>query len=187
MNDTIELLARRRSAPALALAEPGPTSQEVETILGIAARVPDHGKLAPWRFIVFAGEGRDRAGAIVADVFGKANPGADASQLATERKRFSLAPLVIGVVSRAGPHEKIPEWEQVLSAGAVCMNLIVAANAMGYTTVWLTEWYAYDRAVLDRLGVAAHEKVAGFVHVGRAPGPRDDRPRPVLADIVTRF
>jgi nitroreductase len=187
MNDTIELLARRRSAPALALAEPGPTPQEIEMMLGIAARVPDHGKLAPWRFVVFAGEGRDRAGAIVADVFAKANPAAGESELATERKRFSLAPLVIGVVSRAGPHEKIPEWEQVLSAGAVCMNLIVAANAMGYTTVWLTEWYAYDRAVLDRLGVGAHEKVAGFVHIGRAPGPREDRLRPVLAEIVTRF
>ncbi len=187
MNDTIALLAKRRSAPALALAEPGPTAQEIETILGVAARVPDHGKLAPWRFIVFAGEARDRAGAIVAEVFAKANPSADEAQLATERKRFSLAPLVIGVVSRAGPHEKIPEWEQVLSAGAVCMNLIVAANALGFATVWLTEWYAYDRAVLERLGIAANEKVAGFVHVGRAPGPRDDRPRPVLADIVTRF
>jgi nitroreductase len=94
---------------------------------------------------------------------------------------------VIGVVSRAGPHQKIPEWEQVLSAGAVCMNLIVAANALGYASVWLTEWYAYDRAVLDRLGVEPREKIAGFVHIGRAPGPRDDRPRPVLADIVTRF
>jgi len=126
-------------------------------------------------------------GAIVAEVFAKANPGADQLQLATERKRFSLAPLVIGVVSRAGPHEKIPEWEQVLSAGAVCMNLIVAANALGYASVWLTEWYAYDRAVLDRLGIAPHEKIAGFVHIGRAPGPREDRPRPVLADVVTRF
>ncbi len=85
MNDTIELLARRRSAPALALAEPGPTAQEIETMLGVAARVPDHGKLAPWRFVVFAGEGRDRAGAIVAEVFAKANPGADESQLATEK------------------------------------------------------------------------------------------------------
>jgi nitroreductase len=187
MNDTIELLARRRSAPALALVEPGPTAQEIDTMLGIAARVPDHGKLAPWRFIVFAGDGRDRAGAIIADVFAAANPGADASQLATESKRFSLAPLVIAVVSRAGPNAKIPEWEQVLSAGAVCMNLIVAANALGYTTVWLTEWYAYDRTVLDRLGVAADEKIAGFIHIGRAPGPREDRVRPVLSDIVTRF
>lgn len=187
MNETIELLAKRRSAPALALAAPGPTKEEIEIMLGIAARVPDHGKLAPWRFVVFAAESRDRAGAIVADVYAAANPGADAAQLATERKRFSLAPLVIGVVSRAKPHEKIPEWEQVLSAGAVCMNLIVAANAMGYQTVWLTEWYAYDRAVLERLGVAADEKIAGFVHIGRAPGPREDRPRPVLADIVSWF
>jgi nitroreductase len=186
-NETIELLSRRRSAPALALAEPGPTPREIETMLAIASRVPDHGKLAPWRFIVFSGESRDRAGAIVAEVFATANPDADPSRLATETKRFSLAPLVIAIVSRAGPHEKIPEWEQILSAGAVCMNLIVAANALGYATVWLTEWYAYDRAVLAQLGLAAHEKVAGFVHVGRAPGPRDDRLRPVLGDLVTRF
>jgi nitroreductase len=187
MNDTIELLTRRRSAPALILAEPGPTPQELETILGIAARVPDHGKLAPWRFIVFAGAARDRAGAIVAEVYGKTHPGADAAELAAERKRFSLAPLVIGVVSRAGPHVKIPEWEQVLSAGAVCMNLIVAANALGFATVWLTEWYAYDRAVLEGLGIAESEKIAGFVHIGRAAGIREDRPRPVLAEIVTSF
>jgi nitroreductase len=187
MNETMALLARRRSAPALALGQPGPLPEEIEKILAIAARVPDHGKLAPWRFIVFAGEGRDRAGAIVAEVFAKANPAADEAQLATERRRFSLAPLVIGIVSRAGPHQKIPEWEQVLSAGAVCMNLIIAANALGYASVWLTEWYAYERTILDRLGLAEHEKIAGFVHIGSAPGPRDDRPRPVLADIVTRF
>lgn len=187
MNETIHLLKKRRSAPALALTPPGPTAEELETILCIASRVPDHGKLAPWRFIVYEGEGRDRAGEIVADVYAKAHPGADSSELAFEKRRFSLAPLVIGVVSRAGPHEKIPEWEQVLSAGAVCMNLIVAANALGFASVWLSEWYAYDRAALGRLGIGENEKVAGFIHIGRAPNPREDRPRPALADIVTRF
>ncbi len=187
MNDTIALLASRRSAPAATLSEPGPNAAEIDILLKVAARVPDHGKLAPWRFIVFEGEARDRAGAIVAELYAKAHPGSDAGRLETERKRFSLAPLVIGVVSRAAPHEKIPEWEQVLSAGAVCMNLIVAANALGFASVWLSEWYSYDRAALARFGLGDAEKIAGFVHIGRAPGPREDRPRPALADIVTRF
>ena len=187
MNDTIELLKARRSAPAATLSEPGPSAQDIEILLQIAARVPDHGKLAPWRFIIFEGEGRGRAGEIVAAVYAKAHPGADAGRLETEKKRFSLAPLVIGVVSRAAPHEKIPEWEQVLSAGAVCMNLIVAANAQGFASVWLSEWCAYDREVLARLGVGENERIAGFIHIGRNAGPREDRPRPALADIVTRF
>jgi nitroreductase len=90
-------------------------------------------------------------------------------------------------VSRAGPHGKIPEWEQILSSGAVCMNLTIAANAMGFATSWLTEWYAYDRAVLARFGLAEHEKMAGFLHIGTASAPREDRPRPALADVVTTF
>ncbi|MGP0060415.1 MAG: nitroreductase [Beijerinckiaceae bacterium] len=187
MNTTLELLATRRSAPANLLAPPGPTAQELETLLTLATRVPDHGKLAPWRFILFEGEGRERAGAIIADVYAKANPGADSARLEAERKRLALAPLVVAVVSRAAPHVKIPEWEQVLSAGAVCMNLTIAANAMGFATVWLTEWYAYDRGVLAGLGLGESEKIAGFVHIGMAPGPREDRARPDLGDLVTRF
>jgi nitroreductase len=101
--------------------------------------------------------------------------------------RLSHAPLVVAIVSRAAPHAKIPEWEQVLSAGAVCMNLIAAAKALGFASVWLTEWYAYSADVLARLGLGAHERIAGFVHIGRCDAPREDRVRPVLADIVTRF
>jgi nitroreductase len=187
MNNMIELLKARRSAPAASLSEPGPSDRDIETLLQIAARVPDHGKLAPWRFIVFEGEGRRRAGEIVADVYAKAHPDADAKRLENEKRRFSLAPLVIGVVSRAAAHKKIPEWEQVLSAGAVCMNLIVAANAQGFASVWLSEWYAYDRVVLARFGVSENEKIAGFIHIGCNGGPREDRPRPALIDLVTRF
>ncbi len=187
MNATIDLLKTRRSAPAATLAEPGPTEAELEIILAIGSRVPDHGKLAPFRFLLFKEEGRKLAGEVIADVFAAANPAADADRLAGERRRLAQAPLVIAVVSRAGPHEKIPEWEQIMTAGAVCMNLIIAANALGFAAVWLTEWYAYDRAVLDRFGLAPSEKIAGFIHIGRNAGPRDDRPRPALADIVTSF
>lgn len=186
MNDTIRLLETRRSAPVPALGAPGPSGDQVETLLKLATRVPDHGKLAPWRFILFVGEERARAGAIIAEVFAAAHPEADAARLDVERRRFA-APLVVGVVSRAAPHVKIPEWEQVLSSGAACMNLVVAANAMGFATSWLTEWYAYDRAVLERFGLAPHERMAGFVHIGTAPGSREDRVRPALADVVSTF
>lgn len=185
MNDFINLLETRRSAPVPFLVAPGPTPDQIETLLTVAARVPDHGKLVPWRFILFAGEARARAGAIVAEAFAAANPDAG-NRADLERRRFS-APLVVGVVSRAAPHKKIPEWEQVLSSGAVCMNLCIAANAMGFATSWLTEWYAYDRAVLDRFGLEPHERMAGFVHIGTASAPREERPRPALADIVTTF
>ncbi len=186
-NSTISLLQKRRSAPAASLTAPGPSSSEIQTILEIAARVPDHGKLAPWRFVLFEEEGRNRAGQIVAEVYGRLHPEADSGKLAVERARFSYAPLVIGVVSKAGPHEKIPEWEQVLSAGAVCMNLIVAANALGFASVWLSEWYSYDREVLSRLGLSENEKIAGFIHIGRPQSPREDRQRPSLEEITTHF
>lgn len=187
MNATIDLLKGRRSAPALSLTEPGPTDAELETLLTVAARVPDHGKLARFRFILFKGDERTRASDIIADAYLAKNPQPDPDQLRIEKRRLSMAPLVVAVVCRAGPHEKIPEWEQVMTSGAVCINLIVAANAMGFATVWLTEWYAYDRGVLERFGVEPAEKIAGFIHIGRNPNPRDDRPRPALADIVTSF
>ena len=186
MNVTLDLLKTRRSAPVPMLAEPGPDTEQIEALLACAARVPDHGKLAPWRFIVFSGASRERAGSIIADAYAAANPQAEAKRLDIERRRFA-APVVVAVVSRAGPHVKIPEWEQVMSAGAVCMNLTVAATAMGFATSWLTEWYAYDRAVLARFSLGADEKVAGFIHIGTAPGPREDRSRPVLAELVTTF
>src|SRR5271157_1291241 len=104
-----------------------------------------------------------------------------------ERQRLARAPLVIAVISRAAPHVKIPEWEQVLSAGAATMNLVTAAHALGYGANWITEWYAYDRAVLDALGLLPHERIAGFIHIGRPPGPPEDRPRPPLNEIAVRF
>jgi len=186
-NTTISLLQKRRSAPAATLSSPGPSSAEIKTMLEIAARVPDHGKLAPWRFIVFEGEGRERAGEIVAEVYSRLRTDAEPEKIAVERARFSHAPLVIGVVSKAGPHEKIPEWEQVLSAGAVCMNLIVAANALGFASVWLSEWYSYDPEVLSRFGLNQNEKIAGFIHIGRPQAPREDRPRPSLEQLTAHF
>ena len=183
----IDLLRKRRSLKPVELVEPGPSPSELDTLLTIASRVPDHGKLTPWRFIVFAGPARLKAGAAIAAAFTAKYPDAKAEQVDFERNRLTRAPLVIAVVSRAAPHAKIPEWEQVLSSGAAAMNLLTAAHALGFGATWITEWYAYDRAVLDALGLAAHEKIAGFVHIGRPAQVPEDRPRPALADIVTRF
>lgn len=186
-NDTLTLLKTRRSTPPLALAAPGPDAAQLEALLTVASRVPDHGKLAPWRFIVLQGEGRERGARIVRDVFVADRPEATEAQVDLEYRRLLHAPLVICVVSRAAPHPKIPEWEQILSAGAVCQNLLVASAAMGFGAMWLTNWFAFDRRVLSALGLAEGEKVAGFIHVGTKTAPQEDRPRPALADIVTHF
>jgi nitroreductase len=187
MPDALELLKTRRSVKPIELVAPGPTPDELETLLTIASRVPDHGKLTPWRFIVFSGDARMKAGEAIAKVFKADHPEAKEEHVDVERQRLARAPLVIAVVSRAGPHVKIPEWEQVLSAGAAAMNLVTAAHALGFAATWITEWYAYDRRVLDALGLAPNEKIAGFVHIGRPKQPPEDRPRPPLSEIVTRF
>jgi nitroreductase len=187
MPDALELLTTRRSFKAIELAGPAPSAAEIDTLLTVASRVPDHGKLTPWRFIVFEGEARRSAGAAIAAAFRVKYPDAKPEHVEAERERLARAPLVVAVVSRAGPHVKIPEWEQVLSVGAAAMNLVLAAHALGYGASWTTEWYAYDRGVLDALGLAPHERIAGFIHIGKPPGPPGDRPRPQLHEIATRF
>ena len=187
MPDALELLKTRRSIKPIELVGPPPSAAEIETLLTIASRVPDHGKLVPWRFIVFEGDSRLAAGEAIVAAFRSKYPQANTEQIAAERGRLARAPLVIAVVSRASPHLKIPEWEQVLSAGAAAMNLVLAAHALGYGASWITEWYAYDRGVLDAFGLAANERIAGFVHIGRSIEPPADRPRPPLGEIATRF
>ena len=185
--DAIDLLKVRRSVKPREMTAPGPSPAELETILTIAARVPDHGKLTPWRFIVFEGDARLRAGEIIAKVFAQKNPQATAADIEVEKKRLTDAPLVIAVVSLTKPHPKVPAWEQELSAGASAMNIVTAATALGYGACWLTGWFAFDRDVLDGFGLKADEKLAGFVHIGTPSRPSEDRPRPALSEIVTRF
>ncbi|MBR0715080.1 nitroreductase [Bradyrhizobium liaoningense] len=187
MPDAIELLKTRRSVKPREMTGPGPSPAELETILTIGARVPDHGKLAPWRFIVFEGDARMRAGEVIARVFSRKNPGAAAANIEVEKRRLTDAPLVIGIVSFTRPHPKVPAFEQELSAGASAMNIVTAASALGYGACWLTGWFAFDRDVLDGLGLKADEKLAGFVHIGTPTKPSEDRPRPALSEIVTRF
>jgi len=185
--DALDLLKTRRSVKPREMSGPGPSPAELETILTIGARVPDHGKLSPWRFIVFEGDARARAGDVIANVFARKNPGAAPAEIDVEKRRLTDAPLVIGIVSFTKPHPKVPAWEQELSAGASAMNMVTAAAALGYGACWLTGWFAFDRDVLDGLGLKADEKLAGFIHIGRPTKASEDRPRPALADIVTRF
>lgn len=187
MNATLDLLKTRRSVPAAFLAAPGPRPDELETLLTIASRVPDHGKLAPWRFIVIEGEGRMEAGRRMAAILAARDAEVSEARLEEERQRFARAPLVVAVVGRAAEHVKIPVIEQIYSAGAVCLNLEVAAHAMGYAACWLTEWIAYDAEARAAFGLSAAETIAGFIHIGTPTIQPTDRPRPALDDIVSRF
>src|SRR5436190_21009827 len=187
MPEALDLLKTRRSVKPMLLTGPGPSSAELDSLLTVASRVPDHGKLTPWRFIVFQGPAREAAGEKIASVFRSSHPEATTEQIEFERKRLARAPLVIAVVSRAGAHVKIPEWEQVLSAGASAMSLVLAAHALGYAANWITEWYAYDRRVLDALALKENERMAGCVHIGTPAHAGTERPRPGLHEIASRY
>lgn len=179
-----DYLAVRRSIPAFQMRDPGPSKAELEEILRLAVRVPDHGKLAPWRLVVYRGAERARIGEELLKLRLAVEPDLSAELIEVERTRFTRAPVVVAVVSRAAPHFKIPEWEQIMSAGALCMNLLVSANAHGFVANWLTEWFAFDTRAYPLLGIGENEKVAGFIHIGSTDFPVVERPRPELADIV---
>jgi len=187
MTNTLELLGKRRSVVAKNMTGPGPDQEQLTELLTLAARVPDHGKLVPWRFVIFEGEASQRFGRVMADRFAELNPDADADDIELESGRFLRAPVVVAVVSRPAPHPKVPEWEQVLSAGAVCQNLLVAATAMGFASQWITEWYAFDEKIRGVMGLEEHEKIAGFVYIATAKEPPGERARPVMSDIVSRW
>jgi nitroreductase len=182
---TIDLLLSRRSGSAKAMGKPGPDKKQLADILKAGARAPDHGKLFPWRFIIFEGDGRKRAGDVLAAA--AAADGEREKQVEEERDRFTRAPLVIGVISTARELHKIPLWEQELSAGAVCQNILIAATALGFVGNWLTEWYAYHPAVKHGLGLKAGERVAGFLYLGTAKDELEERPRPDMEKIVSWF
>jgi nitroreductase len=188
--DLLHCLETRRSVKPIGLGEPGPNPDELRRLLTIASRVPDHGALVPWRFILFQGEDRQTASAQLAAVYLAQHPELSEQTIGNPAKishLFTQAPLVVAVVSRADPNARRPEWEQVLTVGAVCMNLTVAVAALGYASVWLTGWAAYDANALAALGVQGEEKLAGFIHIGTAKERPPDRPRPVVDDLITHW
>jgi nitroreductase len=183
--DAMDLLLSRRSGSAKAMTEPGPSPDQLDVMLKAAARVPDHGKLFPWRFMVFADDARARFGQILGEILEA--EGEREKQIEEERKRFLRAPVVVGVISTAREQIKIPVWEQELSAGAVCQNLLIAAHASGFVANWLTEWYAYHPKVKERLGLKPGERVAGFIFIGTSAVELEERPRPDMAAIVSHY
>jgi nitroreductase len=186
--DAIALLLSRRSGSAKAMTGPGPDSTQLNQILTAAARVPDHGKLFPWRFIIIEGEARTRYGQMLADVLKQTEPSAATEdRLAMERGRFERAPVVVAVVSRVREQIPIPVWEQELSAGAVCQTMLIASHALGFVAGWLTEWCAYHPLVLERLGLKPGERIAGYVYIGQPAVPLEERVRPDMSKIVSRY
>ncbi len=183
----LSLLLTRRSASAKAMMGPGPTPEQLDLILTAAVRVPDHGKLTPWRFIVFEGEARASFGKVLAARWGVLNPGHGEEMLAFQRGFFLRAPLVVAVVSTAAPHAKIPLWEQTLSAAAVCQTMLLAATSLGIGCQWMTDWPAYDAEINAAMGMATQEKVAGFIYLGTTTQPYEDRPRPDPAALTTHW
>jgi nitroreductase len=180
-----DYLLTRRSVGQAFLAEPGPSGEELNTLLTIATRVPDHGKLAPWRLVVFSGDARAAAGEKLAALAQQKRPDMDEAAIEIERRQFLPAPLVIGIISSPKEHFKVPEFEQLISAGNVALNLVHGAYALGYAANWITRWYAFDAEAAELLGTRAGERFVGFVHIGTPKTVIEDRPRPDLTEIVT--
>ncbi len=189
-NDTssiLNLLKTRKSASAKAMAAPGPTPEQLAEILAAAVRVPDHGKLAPWRFILWEGEARAAFGEVMKARWKVLHPDHGEQTLGFVHGLFLRAPTVLGVVSTAQEHPKIPVWEQQLSAAAVCMNILYAATALGIGCQWNTDWVAYDPEIAAAMGLAPYEKLAGLMYFGTPTGSLEERPRPDPATLLTRW
>ena len=184
---TIDFLTTRRSTVARMMGDPGPNDDELRQIMEAGMRVPDHGRLTPWRFIVIRGDARDTIGDVIVNSFKRNNPDAIQEQIEIEQERLTRAPIVIAVVSRVHREHKIPVWEQVLSSGAACQTMLIAAQSMGYAAQWLTEWYAYDSDVKKAIGAEADDEIAGFVYLGNPVGELTDRARPIYDDIVSEW
>lgn len=183
----VDFLLTRNSAPIPELREPAPTDAEIETMLRAATRVPDHGRLEPWRFILYRGESRIEVGRKLAELAERREGPLAEGRRNQELSRFSRAPLVIGVVSSPKDHAKIPQWEMFLSGAAAAMNLVIAANAMGYGTNWITNWYSDNEEGRALLGLAPHERVVGFIHIGSYEGQAPERPRPDVSTLYTDY
>jgi nitroreductase len=182
----LDTLLSRRSTAIKSLSAPGPTAAQMEEILTAATRVPDHGKLAPWWFTVFDGDARETFGKVLREAYLLEDEQAAPAKLDLEAEKFLRAPVVVAVVSRIR-ESKIPQWEQVLSAGACCYNLCLAANAMGYGSNWVTGWPAFNAKVRESLGCDERDRIAGFIYLGTQSEKPEERERPALADIVSAW
>ena len=183
----IDFLLARSSAPIPELKAPAPDDSQIRTILTAASRVPDHGRLAPWRFILYRGAAREKIGEKLLELAEKREGPLPEGRRNQELARFSRAPLVIGVISSPKENPKIPQWEMFLSGGLAAMNLMIAANALGYGTNMISNWYSDSEEGRALLGLAPHERVVGFVHIGTHEGPGFERPRPDVSALYADY
>ena len=181
---TFDSLDRRRSVPSRQLTVPGPDDAQLARILQSAVRVPDHGKRVPFRFLRIRGDARLALGRLLEARTRERDPNAGEAILQKERERFSFAPLILAVIAKLGPDEKIPASERHSTAASVCFALLQAAQAAGFGAQWLTGWAAYDADILRRLGLAEHERIAGFIHIGSVAAPAPERERPDPAQLL---
>lgn len=187
-DSALALLSSRRSAGKLTLDAPGPQPDAVNDLLTVAMRVPDHRRVEPWRFIVFEGDARIQFGTVLAAIYAKKHPEADEEAIARSAARLPMrAPTMVAVISSPNPDHNTPVWEQELSVGAACQNLLLAANAAGWAGVWLTEWIAYDPEVASILGLGPNERVAGYIYLGTAITDPTERRRPEPASKISRW
>lgn len=184
MSDLTHFMKSRRSSLSMTLGEPGPNDAQLRTILEIATRVPDHGKLAPWRFVLWTPEARATMHKNLLALLASKPEIPDAAKKQQGTDKLLHAPCVLAVISTADEHPKIPLWEQQLSVGAVCMSAIIAANAQGFEAQWLTAWYVYDQDARDILQLRGPERIAGIIHIGSTNIAKNERPRP---DIDVHF
>jgi len=186
--ETLKLLALRRSTPVAMLGEPGPSAADLDALLRLAMRVPDHRKLEPWRVLIIEGDARKKLGDMFAAARHLREPDASEAALAEERRLPLRAPVILAVIS-APVHDpkKTPVWEQQLSSGALCQTLLIAASAMGWAACWITETPAYDSHVQAALGMKPGEQIAGFIYLGTAKEQPVERQRPDVAQKATRW
>ena len=186
--NTLELLHTRRSVKAAEMIAPGPDASQLQAILHAAHRVPDHGKIGPWRFVIFEGAARASFGQKLAAIYANNNPEAGEKLLDFHANTLMRAPLVIAVIATPDINNaKVPVWEQHLAVGACCQNLLVAAHAVGFVGNWLTEWYSYSEDVNQLLGLRAEDAIAGFIYLGSAAAKPEERPRPALEDRISHW
>lgn len=185
--EILDFLLVRRSVVVRNLTDPGPDDGTLKTILRAAIRVPDHGRLSPWRFVVIKGDNRTSFGKILGEAFRKANDDAFDELVEVEEERFERAPVVVAVISQVVKEHKIPEWEQILSSGAACQNILHAAHASGFAAQWITEWPAYDANVQKALGLGENDRIAGFVYIGSPTEPPTERQRAELEDVYSEW
>lgn len=184
-SSTLALLRTRRSGRPRDMVSPGPNPAQLQQMLEIATRIPDHGKLAPWRFVVI--DDRDAFAALLADGYRAERPEPGKLEVKANDDFARQAPVLLVAISSPNPESKIPLWEQGLSAGAAIYNLQLAATAMGFVAGWVTGWAAYSPLVLDRLGGVAGDRIAGFVFIGSPSCELEERPRPYLDRVVTHW